>query len=79
MNIKLVAYGIARDILADKHVEFDFAGDKISELKSALFSRYPKLDELKSIRFAINDEYVEDDQQISQDQEVILIPPVSGG
>lgn len=79
MKIKLVAYGIARDILDQKHIEFELVGSKVSDLKQELFQQYPKFEELKSIRFAINDSYTDETEVINEDDEVILIPPVSGG
>jgi len=79
MKVKLVAYGIAKDILDGKHLDFELSGESIADLKLQLFSAYPKLDELKSIRFAVNDTYVEEDLVVKENDEIILIPPVSGG
>lgn len=79
MKVKLVAYGIANEILNGKHHDFDLNGESISDLKHQLFQSFPKLDELKSIRFAVNDSYVEEDLLVKEHDEIILIPPVSGG
>lgn len=79
MKIKLVAYGVARDILHQKHIDFELSGSKVSDLKQELFIQYPEFDKLKSIRFAINDSYIDENEVIKEQDEVILIPPVSGG
>ena len=79
MKIKLVAYGVARDIINQKTIDFELSGSKISDLRQALFATYPEFEKLNSMRFAINDMYKEEDELIQAEDEVILIPPVSGG
>ncbi len=55
-------------------------GATINDLWSALCTEHPELAELKpSICFAVNREYVDRDHQLSDNDEVALIPPVSGG
>jgi molybdopterin converting factor subunit 1 len=52
----------------------------INDLWAALCAEHPQLVELKpSISFAVNREYVDRDHQLSDNDEVALIPPVSGG
>lgn len=79
MKVKLVAYGITKDILEGKNLDFELDGQSIGDLKNQLCSRYPKLEDLKSIRFAVNDTYAEEEQLVQENDEIILIPPVSGG
>ena len=38
-----------------------------------------KLAELNTLSFAVNEEYRADDFVLSEDDEVVIIPPVSGG
>lgn len=79
MKVKLVAYGIAKDILKGKNLDFELNGSNIGDLKTQLCHTYPKLEQLKSIRFAVNDSYAEEDLVVKENDEIILIPPVSGG
>ena len=79
MKIKLVAYGVARDIINQKTIDFDLSGSTVSDLRQALFAQYPEFEKLNSMRFAVNDMYKEEDELIQAEDEVILIPPVSGG
>lgn len=80
MKVHLVAYGIARDILNARRVEFELnTGDSIAELKMKLMIRFPEFNSLKSLSFAVGDEYREETYSLKDEDEVAIIPPVSGG
>ena len=80
MKIKLVAFGIAKDILQSKTLDFDLsAGDTIISLKQRLFIKYPEFAKLKSLSFAVGENYQEDSYSLHENDEVVIIPPVSGG
>ncbi|MEK6783232.1 MAG: MoaD/ThiS family protein [Bacteroidota bacterium] len=80
MKINLVAFGIAKEILQSKQLEFELKpGDTISSLKKNLFQRYPDFSKLKSLAFAIGENYQEDSYGLQENDEVVIIPPVSGG
>lgn len=80
MHIRIRAFGIAKDILSAASINYELpAGSTVSHLKSRLLNEYPDFEKLKSLAFAINESYVDDETPIRQDDEVVLIPPVSGG
>ncbi len=80
MKLKIAAYGIARDILGSNQVEYEVTENiDASELIKNLQKDYPDFIELKSLMVAINNEYAEPGQVIGENDEVVLIPPVSGG
>ncbi len=80
MIVKLVAFGIAKDILKGGTIQMDLPESvKIGELKSRLTDLYPEFSKLRSLSFAVNDEYKSDDFNLNSGDEVIIIPPVSGG
>ena len=80
MKINLIAYGIAKDILSAKQLEFEFRpGDTIASLKERLFQHHPDLSKLKSLSFAIGANYQDDSFVLHENDEVVIIPPVSGG
>jgi molybdopterin converting factor small subunit len=80
MKIKLIAFGIAKEILQSRQVEIEMnAGDTISALRKTLFQRYPELAKLKSLSFAVGVNYQEDTYGLHDNDEVVIIPPVSGG
>ncbi|MFQ5667298.1 MAG: molybdopterin converting factor subunit 1 [Candidatus Binatia bacterium] len=52
----------------------------VNDLWEALCAEYPQLRDLSSsITFAVNREYVGRGHRLANDDEVALIPPVSGG
>jgi MoaE-MoaD fusion protein len=52
----------------------------IDDLWQALCAEFPQLaSQGRSISFAVNREYVDRDHRLADDDEVALIPPVSGG
>lgn len=80
MLVRLLAFGIAKDILEDHVLNVDLdPGTTIAELKAMLVQDFPEFEKLSSLRLAINQDYVEDDQIILPNDEVVIIPPVSGG
>jgi len=80
MKLQLIAFGIARDILKQRKLAVDLPeGSSIKSLKDFLVSEYPTFDELAKLDFAINEEYVNDGYNLQPGDEVVIIPPVSGG
>lgn len=80
MNIKLVAFGIAREILEASHLDMEVDNHStIGSLKQSLMDRFPQFKQLKSLRFAINEDYQEENYRLIENDEVVIIPPVSGG
>ncbi len=80
MKINLIAFGIAKEILQSKQLEFEIQpGDTISALKQSLFQYYPDFLKLKSLAFAVGENYREDSFGLHENDEVVIIPPVSGG
>ncbi|WP_422359898.1 MoaD/ThiS family protein [Reichenbachiella sp.] len=80
IQIKVVAFGIARDIIGGRALDLKLEqGMKAHEAMNLLKSRYPAFEQLTSLNLAINEEYVDDDHTIKAGDELVLIPPVSGG
>ena len=80
MEIEITAFGIAKDILKQKRLSMSL-GDKpnIAELRTSLIDQFPDFEKLSSLKFAVNTEYVTEDYLLNEKDEVVLIPPVSGG
>lgn len=80
MEIKLIAFGIAKDIVKSPSLTFTVApAASISDLKKALIHQYPDFNKLQSLKFAINEDYQDDHYPLNEGDEVVIIPPVSGG
>lgn len=78
--MQITCFGITKDIAGKDVISID--GDQvrtISDLKKALFLKYPEMKTLKSLSIAVNEEYAEDNDSINHGDDIVLIPPVSGG
>lgn len=79
MKVKITAFGIAKDIVGGKHLELEVVGAELSEVREELINQFPDFGKLTSLKFAVNTNYVDDSYQLNENDEVVLIPPVSGG
>lgn len=78
MNI--LAFGIAREIAGESTVNVPLNDCiTVEELRIVLIERYPELRNLKTFMIAVNGEYAKPGQVICKQDEVAIIPPVSGG
>ncbi len=77
--IKVKLFGIARDIVGSSTLELDKAGGTVADLLTKVKTDYPDFVKLTSLLVAVNEEYAEMDAPINENDEVALIPPVSGG
>jgi len=69
------------DVVGRREVELELAeGASVADLRDELARRYPAVVPLMStLVCAVNEEYVANDHRLSPEDEVALIPPVSGG
>lgn len=80
MILKIRAFGIARDIFGESIVNFELSGpNNVQGLKDGLVETYPEFDKLRSFSIAVNQEYQDDSFELNDKDEVVVIPPVSGG
>jgi molybdopterin converting factor subunit 1 len=79
MNIKILAFGIAKEIVGGSSAELVIAGTTIGALKENLVQLYPALTQLTAFSIAVNGEYAPPEKVIKPGDEVAIIPPVSGG
>ncbi len=80
MILKLTAFGIAKDILGKRQLEWEISDKSdIANLKKSLLEKYPAFADLANLSFAVGEEYRDDDFSLSENVEVVIIPPVAGG
>jgi molybdopterin converting factor subunit 1 len=80
MKIRVLCFGITKELLGGFEQSFELAkGSKVIDLKKLLLSKNQTFEKLASLRIAINEEYCQDETEIYENDEVVLIPPVSGG
>lgn len=81
--MKVLLFGITRDIVGSDTLDVSSFGEEstksVASLKLHLSKLYPDLNKLSSLAIAVNNEYADADVVLSNDDEVALIPPVSGG
>lgn len=77
--VKLLYFSIVKEKIGKQEEDLDFSGS-LRELKELLKSRYPELGNVwDAVRFAVNEEYVDENYELSDNDRVAIIPPVSGG
>jgi molybdopterin converting factor subunit 1 len=81
MKIKVKFFAILRERAGTAEVTKDIRdGSTVTDLWQGLQQDFPKLD-VAGIRllYAVNQNYVSPDFKLSDQDEVVFIPPVSGG
>jgi molybdopterin synthase catalytic subunit len=81
MKVSLQLFASVREAVGMSALSLEVdEGARLSDLKDRLAHDYPRLQPLlKTVVFAIDDEYVSSDERLREGVEVALIPPVSGG
>jgi molybdopterin converting factor subunit 1 len=80
MKIDILAFGIAKDIIRGQTLQVEMPpGATVGNLKINLCERFPDFQKLRSLAIAVNTEYRSDDFILNEKDEVVIIPPVSGG
>jgi len=80
--MKVLLFGIAKDIIGAS--EFDVPSEPkhpstVLELKDLLVRLFPEFSKLSSFAVAVNSEYAEEHSNLNSNDEIAIIPPVSGG
>lgn len=75
----ILLFGVAKDITGTALLEKPAQVRDVASLKAWLYEVYPGLQQLKSMMIAVNRTYATDSQLITEQDEVAVIPPVSGG
>lgn len=81
-HIKLLLFAHLKERFGASVLELSFPEPpQVSDLKQYLLTRYPDHQALvEASRFTLNQTYVQDDAVVvSENDELALIPPVSGG
>ena len=78
--MKVLCFGITREIIGQFEYEIALKNNaKVKDLKAKLITQFPDFQRLSSLRIAVNAEYANDETSIKSTDEIVLIPPVSGG
>lgn len=80
VTIKIQCFGIARDICGEEWIELPYEeGLRVDTLQTQLRDRYPALGELRHFFIARNQTYALAEELVLATDELVILPPVSGG
>ena len=82
MVINVMMFGIAREIFGESpyKLNYNFSENlSVGTLRMILEDTKPELEKLGSYMIAVNNEYAPAEQLIKKNDEIAVIPPVSGG
>ena len=80
MKLTILTFGIVKDITGNRSFDIELEnGATTSDLKAALNQKFPDFNKLTSLAIAVNNEYSPDELTLKENDEIALIPPVSGG
>ncbi|WP_026261888.1 MoaD/ThiS family protein [Spirosoma panaciterrae] len=79
-SVSVLLFGVTRDLTGQSKVSVPLSEEaRVADLLSQLNQQYPALAGIRSLLVAVNGEYAETDQILHINDEIALIPPVSGG
>ena len=81
MKVRVRCFAAAREIVGSGELIVDLPeGSTLTQLFDRVQGQFPRLQGLAgSLLFSVNREYAPPDKRLAADDEVALIPPVSGG
>ena len=81
MGYRVMLFGAEAAAVGERIVNLDIDGAGITadDIKTHLQRAYPGLSGLAACRVAVNQRFVSDDHQLTADDEIALVGPVSGG
>lgn len=81
MTVKVLCFAQLRDRIGDSETVVPLPGGaRGCDLLRVLKDRHPQVEPLLAVsRLAVNCEYVSGDVELQDGNEVVIIPPVSGG
>jgi molybdopterin converting factor subunit 1 len=80
MNVKVLFFGIAKDISGVNSIDLEVDKDSnVLDFLQLLKERFSGFSAINDFSIAINEEYAENDVILKESDIVAIIPPVSGG
>ncbi|MGC8565058.1 MAG: MoaD/ThiS family protein [Thermoplasmata archaeon] len=78
MRLKILYFGIFRDITGKYSEIIDFEGKYLVDLKEYIKKKYPEIADDNMI-ISINFRYIENNPELNENDEIAIMSPVNGG
>lgn len=79
-HLPVLVFGIGKDIMGGSKVSLSISlPTTVAKLKAHILHEFPAFEDVRSLAIAVNNTYATGDDSINLDDEVAIIPPVSGG
>ena len=76
MNLKVLLFGISKDLLGTTSLVFSISPNTtVLEFKTQLQKEYPQLSEINSYAIAINESYATNEIVLKENDLIAIIPP----
>ena len=82
MKVNILLFATLKDIAGQKHLVLEFPQSmiRLQDIRSKLIMQYPKITKHLEIAIvAVNEEYIFDDCDLQDGDDIAFFPPVSGG
>lgn len=81
VSVQLKFFALFRELFGETEREVEIpAGSRVADIWARLVAEQPVIGKLEgAVRFAVNREYVSADYELKAGDELVLVPPVSGG
>lgn len=81
ITITVKLFAAYQEVIGSSEIELNFpVGSTVKQVGEYFWTQYPELASLRAVtNFGVNLDFVPADTPLRQGDEVVLIPPVSGG
>lgn len=81
LPIRIKLFAVYQEVIGQSELQLQISpGTSVGQVLDRLLQQYPALERWRSqTRFGINQDFVEADRQVQAGDEVVFVPPVSGG
>jgi molybdopterin converting factor subunit 1 len=81
MNVDVLFFAAARDLAGESALRMELPDSAtLADLVERVAARLPRLTPaLRSMRFAVNEEFSDPDRRLQPGDQIAFLPPVSGG
>ena len=80
MTVSVLFFGVASDLSGSSSTQMELLeSSTVLTFRESLKNTFPRLKNLSDFAIAVNEEYANDNDLISDGDEIAVLPPVSGG